>query len=99
MVLLGWDSDRGVREMRRGAHGPVVIATACSRWLQRAEEGDEVGLLLARELDVEAGVVEVDGGVEVRGEAVVEVRKGRSKTQVLSTHCDTFKCFRAVEYR
>ena len=27
MVLLGWDSDRGVREMRRGAHGPVVIAT------------------------------------------------------------------------
>jgi hypothetical protein len=42
--------------------------------LQRAEEGDEVGRVLLGEADVKALVVEVDDGVEVGGEAVVEVR-------------------------
>jgi hypothetical protein len=67
--------------------------------LQGAEERDEVRLLLLGELDVEPRVVEVDDRVEVGGEAVVELRKGRSKTQVLSTHCNPFKCFRATESR
>src|ERR1700755_3569259 len=40
---------------------------------ERAEEGDQVGLVLLGEADVEAGVVEVDDGVEVGGEAIVKV--------------------------
>jgi hypothetical protein len=38
---------------------------------------------------VEPAVVEVDDRVEVGGEAVVEVRKGRFKTQELSKHCNS----------
>jgi hypothetical protein len=49
-----------------------------AKGLQGAEERDEVRLLLLGELDVEPRVVEVDDRVEVGGEAVVEVRKGRS---------------------
>ena len=66
---------------------------------ERAEEGDEVGLLLRGEADGEAVVVEVDGGGEVGGGAVVEVREGRSKTRVSSTHCNPFRCFPAIGSR
>src|SRR4051794_6427992 len=41
---------------------------------QRAEERDQIGLLLVREADVESCVVEVDDGLEVGARAVVEVR-------------------------
>jgi hypothetical protein len=54
----------------------VVAGVVARRWLQRAEEGDEVGLVLLGEADVEPVVVEVDDRVEVGGEAIVEVRKG-----------------------
>jgi len=86
---------------RAGRVAPAAVSSlVCScACLERAEEGDEVGLLAVGELDVEAGVVEVDDLVEVLGEAVVEVRKGRSKTRLLSTHCNPFKCFRAARSR
>src|SRR5262249_21341697 len=41
---------------------------------ERAQEGDQVGLLLVAELELEARVVEVDDVVQGRGRAVVEVR-------------------------
>src|SRR5512140_1340848 len=50
--------------------------------LQRAEEGDQVGLLLLGEADAEPRVVEVDDLAEVRGRAVVEVRRtGRDRAE------------------
>ena len=64
-----------------------------------AEERDEVGFLLGGQADGEAVVVEVDDGGEVPGEAVVEVREGRSKIRMSSTHCNPFKSFPAVESR
>ena len=80
--------------------GERVVAGVVARgWLQRAEERDQVRLLLGREADAEARAIEVDDLAQVRREAVVEVRKGRSKTRLLSTHCNPFKCFRATESR
>jgi hypothetical protein len=56
-------------------------------------------VLLLGEADVKALLVEVDDGGEVPGEAVVEVREGRSKIRMSSTHCNPFKSFPAVESR
>jgi hypothetical protein len=50
-------------------------------------------VLLLGEGDVEAVDVEVDDRVEVRGEAVVEIRDGASKTQASSMHCNPFAYF------
>jgi hypothetical protein len=86
-----------------GRHHPTAQAPpgALLRGLQsqRLEERGQIRGLLPREHEAERGLVEGDDVLERGGEPVVEVRKGRSKTQVLSTHCNPFRCFCAVESR
>src|SRR5262249_43329978 len=54
---------------------PASRCATCplSSTLQRLQEGHEVALLVLRQADLEAVVVEIDHRAEIRGQAVVEI--------------------------
>jgi hypothetical protein len=83
-AAFGANAARRPARWELGEHSAGPHRLQRRAFLERAEEGDQVGLVLLGEADVEALVVEVDDGVEVGGEAVVEDRSRRITVAAIS---------------
>src|SRR5438128_727415 len=59
---------------------PAVVSMGSGAALIRFHEGDEVGVLLVGQPDLEPGVVEVDQGIDSIRQPGMEVRRSRRQT-------------------